>query len=253
MEFWIMAIIFIVIISIIVAVQLIVTSGRVNEFFELLSSLDEFDTTDTLLSVDGLTGIAHDSQRKKICLIGRNENKLKACIYDYGDVLSCEVFEDGETITKTSRMSQFGGALIGGIAFGGLGAVVGGLSGKNKTTNLINRIDLRMIINDSKNPVHDISLLNSETTKSGIIYKTSIENARRWHGLLTVIIKQADLQDESVNPEDTVHDKSIVETTQLSTPSFNLMEELSKLGDLLDRGILTEEEFQTQKKRLLSN
>lgn len=257
MDLW-MIIVAVFIVAIVgVLVNLAIISDQKNDFIKLLGTLDDFDVTDLLIGEDGNTGFAYDNEHRKICLLAISAHQPTAWVYDYKDVLSCELYEDGNSINKTSRMSQVGGALIGGVIFGGVGAIIGGLSGKTKTTNSINRIDLRMVINDSQSPIHDINLLNIETSKSDIVYKSSIEKARRWHGILTVIIKRADKEDEekALVPDEAIENEITSQTLseeEVATSS-NLINDLSKLGDLLDRGILTNEEFQLQKKKLLSH
>jgi outer membrane lipoprotein SlyB len=56
-------------------------------------------------------------------------------------------------ITSTDRGSQLVGAAIGGIAFGGLGALAGALSGKTNSRNLVNGLALRIITDDGTYPV----------------------------------------------------------------------------------------------------
>lgn len=163
----------------------------------------------------------------------------------YRDVLTSEIFVDGETITKTARGSQLGGALIGGLALGGVGAIIGGLSGKTKSSEKVKRVDLRITVNDTKSPLHDLNFMDIEGKKDGIVYKSAMEQARHWHGLIAVLIKTADNEDER---QERIEPSSNVE----SSTQTSLADELSKLSDLRDKGVLSDEEFSTQKQRLLS-
>ena len=52
----------------------------------------------------------------------------KARIYNYSDLLGYEILEDGNTVTK----GGLGSAVVGGALFGGIGSVVGGLTGGKK-------------------------------------------------------------------------------------------------------------------------
>jgi hypothetical protein len=166
-------------------------------------------------------------------------------VITYQDVLSAEVFEDGIAVTKTVRSSQIGGALVGGFAFGGVGAIVGGLSGKTRTsTQKIQRVALRLIINDTAEPLHEVTFLDTETKKDGILYKTAMEKARHWHGLMEVVIKRADIYDKESN----AGPQTIIATAQPS-----IADELKKFADLRDIGVLSVEEFQQQKRRLLGS
>jgi hypothetical protein len=55
---------------------------------------------------------------------------------------------------------------------------------------------IRLIVNDAINPVREIILLSSETKKGGMLYNLAIRVARLWHGMIKVLIWQADLDDE---------------------------------------------------------
>ena len=185
-------------------------------------------------------GNLEDRFRKKICLIDHRQQNLTTRVFVYKDLLSSEIFEDGATVTKTVRSSQIGGVLIGGLAFGGVGAIIGGLSGKTQTSGEVKKVDLRLTVNDTKNPLHDINFLGLKTKKDGFLYKRAIQQARHWHGLIEVLIKRADLEDKAANTNDT-----------LKLPSGSAADELKKLAELRDAGVLSIEEFQQQKSRLL--
>lgn len=231
-----------IVLGVLVGIFQVLTTGKKKKAIEeLLASLDDFSATQHVIGENAGTGIALDEQRKRICLIDYGGSDISQRTVSYKDVLSCEIFEDGETVTKTSRSSQVGGALIGGLALGGVGAIIGGLSGKTKSQGKVKRVDLRLVVNDTSNPLHDVNFMDIEGKKDGLIYTQAIAQARHWHGLVSVLIKQADAEDlNSSNP-------------QASGDSANsIADELKKLSELRDTGILTEEEFRKQKERLLT-
>ena len=160
-------------------------------------------------------------------------------------MLSSEIFVDGETITKTARGSQLGGALIGGLALGGVGAIIGGLSGKTRSSEKVKRVDLRITVNSTKSPLHDINFMDIEGKKDGIVYKSAMDQARHWHGLIAVLIKMADNEDSSKEGFESL-------SKEKGDSTASLADELSKLSDLRDKGVLSEEEFSIQKQKLLS-
>lgn len=180
-------------------------------------------------------GLVIDEKRKKICLIDGISKDVEPKIIFYQDLLAVELLEDGETITKTVRSSQIGGVLIGGLALGGIGAVIGGLSGQTETTGKVGKIILRLIVNDMAKPIHEIYFLNLENGigKKSIRYQDAIKKARHWHGLMEIVIKRADME-------------NIVQTSQNS-----VADEIKKLAELRDTGILSEIEFQQQKEKIL--
>ena len=242
METWLWIIGIVMVLAIVVGIAIAVnTSKRKAAMIEHLSGLDDFSATQQVAGDDGLTGLAIDEGRKKICLIDYKQAEITTRLVPYKDLLSCEIFEDGVTVTKTSRSSQLGGALVGGLALGGIGAVIGGLSGKTTSEGKIKRVDLRLIVNDTANPLHDINFMNVEGKKGGIIYTVAIQQARHWHGLASVLIKQADSED-----------KATQESPVTTSATGSLADELKKLADLRDSGALSEGEFQKQKARILA-
>ena len=240
MEFWTWIIVIVVGAVLLGLIQAINTSNKKKAMDDHLSRIKDFSATQKIMGSDGTTGLAIDEQRKKICLIAHKQQNVTTRVFEYKDLLSSEVFEDGATVTKTVRSSQIGGALIGGVALGGVGAIIGGLSGKTQTSGKVKKVDLRLTINDTNNPLHDINFLGLETKKDGFIYKQAIQQARHCHGLIEVLIKHADLEEKAENTNHT-----------MKLPSASVADELKKLAELRDAGVLSTEEFQQQKSRLL--
>src|SRR4029077_10895565 len=77
---------------------------------------------------NGLSAISIDTERKILCLTGKKK-EVRHRMLRYRDILSAEIIQDSYSVTKTSRTSQAGAALLGGVLFGGVGAVVGALTG----------------------------------------------------------------------------------------------------------------------------
>ena len=222
------------------AVQIVVTNNKKKAMEKGLGEQSDFSATQKIIGCDGNSGIAIDETRKKICLVSNQLNKVSIRVVSYRDLLSSEIFEDGSTTTKTARTSQLGGALVGGILLGGVGAVIGGLSGKTKTTGKVKRVDLRLTVNDTQNPIHDVAFQNVEGNKGGLIHEAAMKQARHWHSLAEVLIKRADMEDKA-------------QTSQIAQtePTAFVADELKKLAELQATGILSTEEFQQQKMALL--
>lgn len=173
----------------------------ISDMTARLDSVPLFTATQHIFSTDYKTGLAIDEKKKKICLLEHDGEKSLTHVFLYEDLLTSEIHEDGNTITQSVRMSQAGSALVGGLLFGGVGAVVGGLSGKTQTSSKIKSIDLRITVADTKKPIYDINILNTEVSKEDIAYKSAMKNARHWHGLIAVLIKQADAEDTPATSE----------------------------------------------------
>jgi hypothetical protein len=207
-----------------------------------LQNLPDFTPTQKVVGAGSKSAVAIDEQRKTIGLITENESGFLERVISYRDLISVELFEDGNTITKTSRSSQIGGAIVGGLLLGGLGALAGGLSGKKNATNTITRIDLRLILNDTATPLHDVVFLATECKKDGALYKLNMQQARHWHGVFEVLIKRAEAEQMHI---------SAAPAPPLLKPQNSTADELAKLASLRDSGVLTSDEFQAQKRLLL--
>ena len=238
MDFWTIVIIFVIAIVAIGVGSAIHTSNKQKEIGVAIANIPGFSPSFQHLGADGDNGIAIDERQSKVCLFKRGNGALSHRVIDYRDVLSSEIFEDGHTVVKTVRSSQVGGALVGGVLLGGVGAVIGGLSGKKVESGKVNRIDLRLVVNDSTHPTHEVCFLSVESKRDGFLYKTSSEQARQWQARLDVLIKRADREDA---------------TNRVAAPKEvqSLSDELRKLAELRESGILTDAEFAAQKARLL--
>ena len=242
MSFWTLVIIFVVVGVVVAIIQAVNTSNKKKAMEDCLGRIDDFSATQKVMGSDGSTGLAIDEQRRKVCLIDHRQQNVAIRVCSYKDLLSSEVFEDGATLTKTVRASQIAGALIGGLALGGVGAIIGGLSGKTRTSGKVKKVSLRLAVNDTKNPLHDVNFLNIETKKDGFLYKDAMLQARHWHGLIEVLIKRADMED-----------KTNVKDGPPQVEWSSVADEIKKLADLHESGILSNEEFQQQKARLIGS
>lgn len=219
------------------------TNKRRDQMTDALVGIPDFTATQHVFGSNLKTGLALDETKNKICLITRKDN-ISHRLITYKDLISAELFEDGISVTKTARTSQVGGALVGGLMLGGVGAIIGGLSGKTVTTDKVERIELRLTINDTSNPLHDVTFMELADKKDGIRYKAANQEARKWLGIMDVLIKRADIEARATLLEDNAREQIPVRTS--------IADELRKLADLRSAGILTEEEFQTQKRIALS-
>lgn len=234
-----------------------------NNSLKELAKLENFSPTKKFTGAWGDL-IAIDEKRKQIAL-KQAEQKIK--IHPYSSIINVEVGEAAHTehssyTTSSSRTagvvgrSIVGGLVgraIGGSTEGAAGAIIGGLSGKRDEytehieDTVIRSAGLNILLNDVNTPNIMILFFDSweETLQTeeiirlsdpvyGPIYEESLDKLLEWESTLKVIINQNT-------------------TTEVKTPQApsSIANELSKLNELKEKGILTEEEFQQQKKKLL--
>lgn len=156
-------------------------------------------------------------------------NKVKEA-HDYSEILNYEVVEDGNSISK----GGVGRAIVGGLLFGGIGAIVGGVTG-HKSKSTCNRLEVIINLNNINNPLEKITLISAETKKDSIVYKSAIQQAQEITALLEIICNG-----------------NIKNVEQSNIQQTSEADEILKYKKLLDQEIITKEEFEAKKKQLLN-
>ena len=150
-------------------------------------------------------------------------------LFEYSNLLSYELLEDGQTITK----GGLGRAVAGGLLFGGVGAIVGGVTGGKKSKGVCNSMKLRVTFKDAPTDMVYINFITTETKTSSFIYKTSQDLAQQCISALEIIADSNKTAGAAV------------------VASTSDADELMKFKQLLDAGVITQEEFDAKKKQLL--
>lgn len=219
---------------------------------DTIKGIEGFNQTQEFTSMNGNEKLLIDENSKQICFYWHEKSPKK---YSFSDILKSEVIINGDTITSTSRSSQIGGALLGSVLAGGVGAIIGGLSGKQTTKENISEIKLQVIVNDTKSPVQTINFYKSNISHSKDLLKKEIDSANYCHNLISVLIKQADEHDSEMDVKtkdsdlkDFSNKPVFIEETVDNT---SLTEELEKLVLLKQEGLLSDEEFSNAKKKII--
>lgn len=155
-------------------------------------------------------------------------------------IMSVSIYEDERSITHAHRGRQIGAAVVGNALGGSTGAIIGGLGAKAKSMDMVKRVTLRIELDNPSKPLLDIDFLKAQTLRGGYVHEQTSKEARTWSSLVTAIMR---------NSEDT----EPAPVAAYPQPSGGKLEELSKLGQLRDSGVLTSEEFDKEKARILAN
>lgn len=151
------------------------------------------------------------------------KNKYK--IYSLDSIRSYDVIQDGSTVSS----GGLGRAAVGAFVFGGVGSIVGAITGKKKHKNVINSLKIKLNTSDLDNPVHYIELINTPTKFDSIKVKKAIEEADKIIATLDILLSS---EKEHTSANDSI-------------------EQIRQYKSLLDEGIITQEEFNIKKKELL--
>ncbi|WP_187387569.1 DUF4428 domain-containing protein [Weissella muntiaci] len=142
---------------------------------------------------------------------------------------------DYEPVLRTNSKTKHHGltrAVVGGVALGGVGAIVGASTG-HKDYSMISKMSI--ILRFSDNYTYEMKFISTET-KVGLATKTA---EKQMNDVATIL--------ENILTENKVSEPA------KSTSANSLADELTKLSGLKDAGILTEDEFNQQKAKLLNN
>jgi hypothetical protein len=167
-----------------------------NQIATLPSLVQNFRIDKSYTHPKGFSFVAIDSDSKQILLAApihskqikalrkndKNAFVLKYKCVGFQDILKSEINVDGETISSKS----YSGAVLGGLLFGTTGAVVGGTGGKTRISKDVNRITLKLLLNDIKNPSWEV-LFYDKITDTGLL-KQATTSCQHWQDALTVAI-----------------------------------------------------------------
>ena len=108
-------------------------------------------------------------------------------IYNFSDILECELIEDNNSVIKTGTGSLIGRTIVGS-AFGGIGAIIGGSSASKKSSNICSKLDLKISINNLDNPYLFINFIDKPLKKKSKEYVHVYSEAQKLLSLFQVMI-----------------------------------------------------------------
>lgn len=206
---------------------------------EILGSIKErkkqIDLSDNFVATKSVGKYFAIDERTKQWTIPANVSifdKVKK-IYQFKDIVTFELLEDGDTLTK----GGLGRAVAGGLLFGDVGAIVGGVTGCKKSRSFVRSMDIKITLNNITTPSAYIKIINSEIKKGTFVYKAAIKNAQEILSLLSIINKENE-KDQNIKLEKV-------------DSNFSKADELSKLKQLHDEGTIDDVEFQKMKEDLM--
>ena len=150
----------------------------------------------------------------------------------FSDILSVEIIMDSTVISKKSLTDTIGRSVIGGAIAGNAGAIIGGTTSKSSSKDVCNLLQCIVTIRDIQEPILNITLCNSTEGIKDVKRSDVYKQALLLMNTFSVIIDSC-----SQSSKDTL-------------PSIS--SELNNLIKLKEQNILTEDEFQTLKHRLIN-
>ena len=165
-------------------------------------------------------------------------DKFSSKKYNFSDIINYEIYENGNSKVQ----GRAGSALIGATFFGLGGAIIGSSRGR-AVNEKCNQLKLIIRLNDFDNPQIIIPYIdNVSWDKSGAIYRGMMENLQAVCSNLEYMINAKTLEESSVEKEETTENR--IEPKQKK-------EQLQELKEMLDDGLISEEDFEKKKNQIL--
>ena len=174
-----------------------------------------------------------DNQNKKFIY---QKGKKYSKTYSFSDLINYEVYENG----KSQVQGRAGSALIGG-AFFGLGGAIAGGSRSRSINETCNQLKLILRVNDFNCPEIVIIYVNNvDVDKNSSIYKKMKNNLQSVCSMLEYMLN-----------EHTLEQSSAVKQEEKNPVNTSSKEQLKELKEMLDDGLITQEDYEKKKKQIL--
>lgn len=151
-------------------------------------------------------------------------------IYSFRDLISFDLVQNGNQIISGND----GKAAVGAVLFGAAGAVVGA-SAKKTVRDMCSDLHIELNVNDLDCPLIKLPFIEQQMAVNSPLYEIRSELARKVMAILSYIKANAEQPTQKT----------------LEQPQLDICEEIEKLHNLKEKGIITEEEFTQKKKSLL--
>lgn len=154
-------------------------------------------------------------------------------VFSYDQIKSFELLQNGEAVTKGGLRR----AIAGGLLFGGVGAIVGGVTGTKTTSQVITEYKIRVEIEHPA--LKDVMLYvlpkGKKLKPTDSAFLKCSDDAKRIFTILDSIVNENKPKEK--------------ETPALPTSAAD---EILKFKQLMDQGIISADEFEAKKKQLLN-
>ena len=187
----------------------------------------EFQCTDGVLVIDA----TNRTMYKSLPLFQKSEEIPLDWIVGYSYVEDEKEYGVGHVL---------GNAAVGGMLFGGAGAVIGSVIGANPRRKISYiGVDITFEV-AGQCEIFKASMYKGKPIKaSGMMYESYLETAKKLMGELDMLIKKSSETGSNSN------------VSEVQTETISAADEIRKFKGLLDDGIITQEEFDAKKKELL--
>lgn len=238
-----------------------------NEYEEFMPTIVknkyEIDENNKLIMLKGVTGVKDETKAK--LSLAKNTAKATLAVSTAGlsllskkgrirkenvdggnmiirldEITGYDLLEYTGSRTDSKKSTNAGGAVTSLLGIGVGGAHIGS-KGVSDNTSVIEAVSTQIKTNNLEHPIIDVQFLEGKTTRDTSAYKQGVNNANELIATLEMLKEKGllGIQPESANEKDDLL-------------SDDTVEKLKKLKELLDLGVLSQEEFDAKKAEILS-
>lgn len=161
-------------------VSIIAERSLTKNYAQLIARLSTKGFQVTHECKQGHQGFLIDNDSRQIIFLSADteQEEYRCWELNFSDVLGTEVIRDKQVLIQTKKQGGLSRALVGGLIFGGVGAIVGGLSAGSKSTQteVTRNLTLEVILNCPKHPMHRMSFDGEQSTIATVeFFQTLLE------------------------------------------------------------------------------
>lgn len=186
-------------------------------------------------------------------------------VIPFAEIAGVDISENGNSVFQKSTASAVGRAIVGGVLLGGVGAVIGGVTGKNKEKKTLESYNITIQMTNMKEPSYVINLVDESfelDDSNKAKYEAISKFANNIKATLLNIIKAneaklnlAQAQVAAVlnaKAQQQMLERKETQAIEPEEKTSSVADEIKKLSELHKTGVLTDEEFEEQKRKLLN-
>lgn len=142
------------------------------------------------------------SEKNAVLLVQHitTNNTVEKKLIKLSDIINIEFDVNDLSVYKGSSIDSLSAAAIGGLAFGGAGAIVGSLTSSNVGRGKISKATLKLRVNDIDVPLIEITFINESVNASSTEAQARLKIAEQWMNLIEVMrFRLAERKDTSID------------------------------------------------------